>query len=337
MGLESATYISDFTTTNPVSTDAISQGDDHIRLLKSVLKTTFPNADHAIYTEAARADLASASSPDLWAVASNYVNITGTTTITDFADAPASGRTKLVRFDGALTLTYGASTIDLPGGADITTVAGDHALFVSQGTTLHRCIAYMRADGKALYDNIPDQASNGGKFLTTDGSALSWGVPVTPGLVMCWPTAAAPTGWLECNGADVSRTTYANLFAVIAETYGNGDGSTTFTLPDMRGYFVRGWAHGTSNDPDKASRTDRGDGTTGDNVGTKQGDQYESHSHGFDSASYAQDGSGPSGGTSHLMADGGSPVTANPANTTGSSGGNETRPLNINMMFIIKT
>lgn len=54
-----------------------------------------------------------------------------------------------------------------------------------------------------------------------------------------WPTATAPAGYLECNGAAISRTAYAALFAVIGTTYGAGDGATTFNLPDSRGEFVR--------------------------------------------------------------------------------------------------
>lgn len=152
MGLESATYLDDLVTTNPVAGDLVAQGDDHFRLLKSVLKATFPNLDTPRYLEQARADVASASAPDIWAATTNYVNITGTTTITDFADADFSGQVKLVRFDDALTLTHGASAINLPGGADITTAAGDHALFVAQGTTQFNCVFYMKKSGRAVIE-----------------------------------------------------------------------------------------------------------------------------------------------------------------------------------------
>lgn len=54
----------------------------------------------------------------------------------------------------------------------------------------------------------------------------------------------APTGYLKANGAAVSRTTYANLFGVIGTTFGAGNGSTTFNLPDLRGEFPRGWDDG---------------------------------------------------------------------------------------------
>lgn len=60
------------------------------------------------------------------------------------------------------------------------------------------------------------------------------------GSVYTFAGATVPTGWLKCNGALLSRTTYAALFAVIGTTYGAGDGSTTFALPDLRGEFVRG-------------------------------------------------------------------------------------------------
>ena len=54
------------------------------------------------------------------------------------------------------------------------------------------------------------------------------------GEVKIWTTASAPTGYLLCDGSAVSRTTYASLFAVIGTTYGTGDGSTTFNIPDFR-------------------------------------------------------------------------------------------------------
>jgi microcystin-dependent protein len=65
-----------------------------------------------------------------------------------------------------------------------------------------------------------------------------------PGAVMPYAMSIPPTGWLECNGSTISRTTYANLFAAIGTTFGSGNGSTTFTIPDLRGEFIRGWAHG---------------------------------------------------------------------------------------------
>ena len=59
------------------------------------------------------------------------------------------------------------------------------------------------------------------------------------GTVAFFARSSAPTGWLKCNGAAISRTDYADLFDSIGTTYGTGNGSTTFNLPDLRGEFVR--------------------------------------------------------------------------------------------------
>lgn len=69
-----------------------------------------------------------------------------------------------------------------------------------------------------------------------------------PGMILLYGAAAAPSGWLVCNGALVSRATYADLFTAIGTTFGAGDGSTTFALPDLRGKFPLGVAaSGTGN------------------------------------------------------------------------------------------
>lgn len=69
------------------------------------------------------------------------------------------------------------------------------------------------------------------------------GLPTVPtGFIAPWPTATAPTGYLLCNGDPVSRTLYANLFALIGTTYGAGDSATTFNVPDLRGRFPLGKA-----------------------------------------------------------------------------------------------
>lgn len=64
--------------------------------------------------------------------------------------------------------------------------------------------------------------------------------PLPAGLVGQFAMISAPSGWLKANGVAVSRETYANLFSAIGTTYGVGNGSTTFNLPDLRAEFVRG-------------------------------------------------------------------------------------------------
>ncbi|SEF19456.1 MULTISPECIES: phage tail protein [unclassified Variovorax] len=65
-----------------------------------------------------------------------------------------------------------------------------------------------------------------------------------PTLVGLFAANSAPPGWLKANGAAVSRTAYAALFAAIGTTFGAGNGTTTFNLPDLRGEFPRGWDDG---------------------------------------------------------------------------------------------
>lgn len=72
------------------------------------------------------------------------------------------------------------------------------------------------------------------------------------GMVAGFAMATAPTGWLKCNGATVSRITFASLFARIGTTFGAGDGVATFGLPDLRGLFPRGWDDGRGLDPARA-------------------------------------------------------------------------------------
>lgn len=73
-----------------------------------------------------------------------------------------------------------------------------------------------------------------------------------PGAMVLFASNSAPSGWLKANGAEVSRTTYANLFAAIGTIWGAGNGSTTFNLPDWRGEFGRGWDDGRGLDSGRA-------------------------------------------------------------------------------------
>lgn len=79
-----------------------------------------------------------------------------------------------------------------------------------------------------------------------------------PGLVGHFARNSAPTGWLKANGAAVSRTAYADLFAAIGTTFGPGDGFNTFNLPDLRGEFVRGWDDGRGVDTGRALGSNQG-------------------------------------------------------------------------------
>lgn len=171
-------------------------------------------------------------------------------------------------------------------------------------------------------------------------------VLVPAGAVMPFAMNSAPTGWLAANGSAVSRTTYATLFAAIGTTHGAGDGSTTFNLPDLRGYFIRGT--GTNSD-----------GTASGTFAAKQAAAMLNHTHSFsgttgdDSPDHYHDipilqqaaGGGGAAFVNYLP----NAVTrTNGANTrhthtfsgtTGNpstGGGTETRPANIALLYCIK-
>mgnify|MGYP000377132044 CR=1 FL=1 len=72
---------------------------------------------------------------------------------------------------------------------------------------------------------------SGGTEIINNGELLEGGIPTAT--IVPWTDSSVPTGFLECDGAAVSRSTYSALFAIIGTTYGSGDGSTTFNVPDL--------------------------------------------------------------------------------------------------------
>ena len=140
---------------------------------------------------------------------------------------------------------------------------------------------------------------------------------ITPiGTVSAFAGASAPDKYLMCDGSTISRTTYSDLYAVLGDVYGNGDGSTTFEIPDLRGEFLRGLDGGRGVD---ASRT----------LGSAQSDLLKSHTHQVQNVFSG----GGTGDEENYVSN----VTARRSTIdTLSSGGAETRPRNIAMNYIIK-
>lgn len=134
------------------------------------------------------------------------------------------------------------------------------------------------------------------------------------GMVAPFFRSSAPTGWLKCNGAAVSRTTYSALWVAMGSP-NTGDGSTTFTLPDLRAEFIRGL--------DDSRGVD-----SGRTLGSAQSQSIQSHRHSLPAYSNADSGvnvedAGFSGGLQSSF--------------TGFEGGDETRPRNVALLYCIKT
>jgi microcystin-dependent protein len=148
-------------------------------------------------------------------------------------------------------------------------------------------------------------------------SKISAGAAVPSGAVFYFAANSAPSGYLEANGAAISRTTYSALFAVVGTTFGSGDGSTTFNLPDLRGEFLRGWDNGKGTD-------------SGRTFGSFQADEFKSHTHVYSRAL------APGSGQDQAGSGSGDAVRHENTNTT-ATGGAETRPRNIALLPCIKT
>lgn len=139
-------------------------------------------------------------------------------------------------------------------------------------------------------------------------------------------TDTKPPGSLWIDGSELpADAAYDALNTYFNGTYGTGSGGRSY-LPPAKGYFLRVTDGGAGIDPDAATRTDRGDGTSGDNVGTLESDELESHTHDVPLYEYTS-------GETDTFANGIAP--SNGAGSVNAAGGSETRPKNINIRLYI--
>jgi microcystin-dependent protein len=176
------------------------------------------------------------------------------------------------------------------------------------------------AGGNTL--TLPADNGTNGQALTTNGSGgLTWSTVTIPGEVRYFAMTTAPSGFLKANGAAISRTTYSALFTAIGTTFGVGDGSTTFNVPDLRGEFIRGWDDGRGVDSGRA-------------LGTAQAQDYQSHAHGSGWHTTANELGNVGYQNGGLFVNRGALNTAVGA-ATNATGGTETRPRNIALLACI--
>ena len=289
-------------------------------------------------------------------LASNVETQTGTDANKAVTPASLASRTATDARAGIVEL---ADNTETQNGTDTTRAVTPASLASRTATT-------SRAGIVELADNTETQAGASSNLAVTPASlASAAALFVPPGAVLPFAMNVVPSGWLAANGAAVSRTLYPALFAAIGTLYGAGNGSTTFALPDLRGYFVRG--SGTNSD-----------GTASGAFGQKQADEFESHthtgstgaggdhthtgstntagnhSHGYSAPnSYQQDttnspangkratsnanlNTSAAGDHSHTVTIG---AAGNHSHTVtiGATGGTETRPKNIALLYCIKT
>ena len=288
----------------------------------------------------------------LYSAAANTVNVTAGGTLSHAFTSTYSTASVPIRVpDGtagapSITNTGDENTGIFFGAADevsISTGGTERAQFDSNGLSVlsQKPVRYYDADNSHYVElkaastvsanvtlTLPTSDGDADQYLKTDGSGnMSWASVSTPagvptGSVFTMATTTVPSGYLECDGAAVSRTTYADLFAAIGTTWGAGNGSSTFNVPDLRGEFVRGWDNGRGID---SSRT----------FASSQDDQLQEHTHtlAYNSRNV---GDPPNPITIGDVGGSGSSKQTSSSGTTGDFG-SETRPRNIAMMYVIKT
>lgn len=192
--------ITDFSVTAsnnvPDGTDTIgSNADDLIRAIQATIRGDLAHKG---------SDIASATTTDLGAVQGLFHDITGTTTITGFGTV-AAGVWKVLKFEGALTLTHNATSLILPGGANITTADGHIAIVVSEGSGNWRCVAYS------------GRASNAVTLAGTDSTQI-----VTPsGLASVLGMVKLNSGTVSAAATlDIALTSYTqSKFRLVLENF----------------------------------------------------------------------------------------------------------------------
>jgi len=249
--------------------------------------------------------------------------------------------------------TTGSQITPTPGagcvGAYVVTVANGQASITSGNISVYsntsfignqpagfslNALAPLASPAFTGNPTAPTQApgDNSGKLASTAFVAAGLAtVGAITGEVKLWTVNSAPSGYLECDGSAISRSTYATLFSVIGVAFGVGDGTTTFNLPDMRGMFARGWDHGAGVDSGRA-------------FGSTQQDALQEFSGTFNASTESAAVTGACsetiGGTSVSYSVGGNnlsnvTVTIDPGLEARTA--TETRPKNIALMYIIKT
>lgn len=195
MALESSTYISGLVTTNPAATDAKSQGDDHIRLLKSTILNTFPSITGAVtptHTELnyvdgvtsaiqTQIDAKGAITGQTWTGTHSFTG--GTATVATQTALDNSTKAASTAYaDAAVAVEVaraGVAEALLAPKASPTFTGTPAAPTAATGTSTTQLATTAFVGATAFNSALPSQTGNSGKFVTTDGTNASWGTPPT--------------------------------------------------------------------------------------------------------------------------------------------------------------
>ena len=227
-----------------------------------------------------------------------------------------------------------------PDPDGITQTAGDaRYLQITTASSTYLPLAGGTMTGDLTLTGAPttNNMASTKKYVDDQIAAIPAADVVPAGTVIWTARNTAPTGYVICDGSLKSRTTYASLFAAIGTTFGAGDGSTTFGVPDLRGEFVRGWNSG-ANDQGGTSTVDSGRA-----FGSNQTEMIGPHTHpisdpGHNHSYQGGDRQNLSGTQSQPVAQGNNTTgSATTGITINNNSGTENRPRNVALLACIKT
>lgn len=320
MPLETASYPTDLVSSNPSSTDPTNQGDDHLRLLKSVLKTTLAGVNAA----ATRVIGASFG----------------------FLAGPGSSTNPSYSFSsnaGLGTWDAGSNTLGL--GPHIAVVGTASANILNSATSVNGATGNFSGACTAGAFSTSGAINGGTGSFSGAVSAASFVGAIPAGFIMDFAGPVAPAGWVACDGFEISRTTFSQLFARIGTTWGGGNGTSTFNIPYLPRRYRRhrdtvdtslAGAVGTYQNPTNLAHAHTYSGTSSDQSnghthtysGTSS-DQSNGHTHTYGGTSsdqsnghthtYGGTSSGQSVGHTHTY-----------SSTTGSTNTDHSHGVNIN-------
>ena len=243
-----------------------------------------------------------------------------------------------------------ATFANVTGAISATHTELDYTNVAAVGTSEASKALVTDANGSidvAAHDGSSQGLKLGGTLITSTAAELNHSDGVTSNIqtqidgvassptasVIAYAGSSAPSGWLLCDGAAISRTTYSTLFAAISTVYGVGDGSTTFELPDLKGRVIAG------KESSDTRLTSGGSGINGGTLGSTGGTETHTlltaempaHTHTQDDDAF--------GGTSASGAGGGwhTSVGSQATGATGGDGAHQNTQPTIVLNYIIKT
>lgn len=234
--------------------------------------------------------------------------------------------------DGIIGLAQGGTGVAATDNADLRDKLGISTAIDALSTSIAAALLLKAPLASPAFTGNPTAPTQAARNRSTRLATTAYvddaiDVAVKPGTVLISFDATPQSGFVELDGATISGG--AASYPVVAARYPWMVSSGNIVLPDMRGRFLRSWAHGSANDPDRATRTARaGDGQTGDYPGTNQAHAFQNHQHrptNRASSVGAETGDGYQNGAPDSDSLTSGAVTGNTST--------ETRPININVMY----